>query len=42
MRVAMSEAGLAGGITVREAYAGHSRELYGFALRSLDDAGLAE
>jgi RNA polymerase sigma-70 factor (ECF subfamily) len=38
----MSEAGLAGGITVREAYAAHSRELYGFALRSLDDAGLAE
>jgi RNA polymerase sigma-70 factor (ECF subfamily) len=27
---------------VREAYAAHSRELYGFALRSLDDAGLAE
>src|SRR5215470_19733494 len=27
---------------VREAYAAHSGELYGFALRSLDDAGLAE
>jgi RNA polymerase sigma-70 factor (ECF subfamily) len=27
---------------VREAYAAHSRELYGFARRSLGDAGLAE
>ena len=27
---------------VREAYSAHSRELYGFALRSLDDPGLAE
>ncbi len=27
---------------VREAYSAHSRELFGFALRSLDDAGLAE
>jgi len=27
---------------VRDAYAAHSGELYGFALRSLDDAGLAE
>lgn len=27
---------------VREAYAAHGRELYGFALRSLNDAGLAE
>src|SRR6195952_551026 len=27
---------------VREAYAAHSGELYGFALRSLNDAGLAE
>ncbi len=27
---------------VREAYAAHSRELYGFALRSLRDPGLAE
>ena len=27
---------------VREAYAAHASELYGFALRSLDDAGLAE
>jgi len=27
---------------VREAYAAHSGELYGFALRSLADAGLAE
>jgi RNA polymerase sigma-70 factor (ECF subfamily) len=27
---------------VREAYAAHSGELYGFALRSLGDAGLAE
>ena len=27
---------------VREAYAAHSGELYGFALRSLSDAGLAE
>jgi RNA polymerase sigma-70 factor (ECF subfamily) len=27
---------------VREAYAAHANELYGFALRSLGDAGLAE
>src|SRR5262249_54615278 len=27
---------------VREAYAAYSGELYGFALRSLNDAGLAE
>ena len=27
---------------VREAYAAHSGELYGFALRSLGDSGLAE
>ncbi|HEX2706884.1 MAG TPA: sigma-70 family RNA polymerase sigma factor [Solirubrobacterales bacterium] len=27
---------------VREAYSAHSGELYGFAVRSLDDAGLAE
>ena len=27
---------------VREAYAAHSGELYGFAMRSLSDAGLAE
>lgn len=27
---------------VREAYAAHAGELYGFAVRSLDDAGLAE
>src|SRR6201999_3778535 len=27
---------------VREAYAAHSGELYGFAVRSLGDAGLAE
>jgi len=27
---------------VREAYAAHAGELYGFALRSLDDPGLAE
>src|SRR3954447_23272080 len=27
---------------VREAYAAHAGELYGFALRSLEDAGLAE
>jgi RNA polymerase sigma-70 factor, ECF subfamily len=27
---------------VREAYAAHSEELYSFAVRSLDDAGLAE
>jgi RNA polymerase sigma-70 factor, ECF subfamily len=27
---------------VREAYAAHSGELYGFAVRSLDDPGLAE
>lgn len=26
---------------VREAYAAHANELYGFALRSLGDAGLA-
>src|ERR1044072_6302779 len=27
---------------VREAYAAHAAELYGFAVRSLDDSGLAE
>jgi len=27
---------------VREAYAAHAKELYGFAMRSLDDSGLAE
>ena len=27
---------------VREAYAAHSGELYGFAMRSLGDSGLAE
>jgi RNA polymerase sigma-70 factor, ECF subfamily len=27
---------------VRQAYAAHASELYGFAMRSLDDAGLAE
>jgi RNA polymerase sigma-70 factor (ECF subfamily) len=29
-------------LDVREAYAAHSGELYGFAMRSLGDAGLAE
>src|SRR6476646_4997077 len=33
---------LSGERGVREAYAAHAKELYGFALRSLDDAGLAE
>lgn len=33
---------LSGERSVREAYAAHARELYGFALRSLGDAGLAE
>src|SRR4051812_50081747 len=38
----MSEGALAGEQEVREAYAAHAGELYGFALRSLGDAGLAE
>jgi RNA polymerase sigma-70 factor (ECF subfamily) len=34
--------GLSSERDVREAYAAHSGELYGFALRSLGDAGMAE
>jgi RNA polymerase sigma-70 factor (ECF subfamily) len=33
---------LAGAEEIRHAYAAHARELYGFALRSLADRGLAE
>jgi RNA polymerase sigma-70 factor, ECF subfamily len=33
---------LSGERDVREAYAAHAKELYGFAMRSLDDSGLAE
>jgi RNA polymerase sigma-70 factor, ECF subfamily len=38
----MAQRALTGERDVREAYAAHASELYGFALRSLDDAGLAE
>jgi RNA polymerase sigma-70 factor, ECF subfamily len=38
----MSAGALAGEQEVREAYAAHAGELYGFALRSLGDPGLAE
>jgi RNA polymerase sigma-70 factor (ECF subfamily) len=38
----MSQGALAGEQEVREAYAAHAGELYGFALRSLGDSGLAE
>jgi RNA polymerase sigma-70 factor (ECF subfamily) len=38
----MSTHALSGERDVREAYAAHAKELYGFAMRSLDDAGLAE
>jgi RNA polymerase sigma-70 factor, ECF subfamily len=38
----MQSGALKGERDVREAYAAHSGELYGFALRSLGDAGLAE
>ena len=38
----MSEATLRGERGVREAYAAHGGELFGFALRSLGDRGLAE
>ena len=38
----MADPSLARERGVREAYAAHSRELYGFAVRSLDDRGLAE
>jgi RNA polymerase sigma-70 factor, ECF subfamily len=40
--VEMSEHALADEREVREAYAAHSGELYGFAVRSLGDRGLAE
>src|SRR3954452_5652957 len=42
MRTRMSAAPLVGEARVREAYAAHGGELYGFALRSLRDSGLAE
>jgi RNA polymerase sigma-70 factor (ECF subfamily) len=38
----MTRVALTRGRDVREAYAAHSRELYGFAVRSLGEAGLAE
>ena len=38
----MSEHALSDEREVREAYAAHSGELYGFAVRSLGDSGLAE
>jgi RNA polymerase sigma-70 factor, ECF subfamily len=38
----MPRGGLNGERDVREAYAAHSTELYGLAIRSLGDAGLAE
>lgn len=38
----MQSGALRGERDVREAYAAHSGELYGFAMRSLGDAGLAE
>jgi RNA polymerase sigma-70 factor (ECF subfamily) len=38
----MPDGSLTGAAEVREAYAAHARELYGFALRSLGDPGLAE
>jgi RNA polymerase sigma-70 factor (ECF subfamily) len=38
----MPDRALAGERDVREAYTAHAGELYGFALRSLQDAGLAE
>src|SRR5258705_2362813 len=38
----MSGASLTRESDVRDAYAAHAGELYGFALRSLEDAGLAE
>ncbi len=38
----MPSGALTGERGVREAYAAHASELYGFAMRSLDDAGLAE
>jgi RNA polymerase sigma-70 factor, ECF subfamily len=38
----MTPASLTGESDVRDAYAAHSGELYGFALRSLGDSGLAE
>ncbi len=40
--IEMSEHALADERDVREAYAAHSGELYGFAVRSLGDRGLAE
>ena len=40
--IEMSEHALADEREVREAYAAHSGELYGFAVRSLGDSGLAE
>jgi RNA polymerase sigma-70 factor (ECF subfamily) len=38
----MAPRALTGDSDVREAYSAHAGELYGFALRSLGDAGLAE
>src|SRR5690242_21781395 len=38
----MSTASLTEDREIRDAYAAHSGELYGFALRSLGDSGLAE
>jgi RNA polymerase sigma-70 factor (ECF subfamily) len=39
---ALDTRSLAGAEEIRHAYAAHARELYGFALRSLADGGLAE
>ncbi len=38
----MPQGALTGESDVREAYAAHAGELYGFAMRSLEDRGLAE
>ena len=38
----MAQGALSGERDVREAYAAHAGELYGFAMRSLGDSGLAE
>src|SRR5215213_3914834 len=38
----MTEGALTRESDVREAYAAHAGELYGFALRSLEDPGMAE
>jgi RNA polymerase sigma-70 factor (ECF subfamily) len=42
MEAPMTQGALTRESDVREAYAAHSGELYGFALRSLEDPGMAE